>query len=529
MTVGADDGSSSIGRPEVQTTRTMPAGGAEFASTTPAAAQAGEAAAGAAASGTGTARAGGLRGFLTDGRIGVGPWGASGFVRRFGIAFTAFLACCALLTAGLTAVVAHRGGRAVIPANPVVGVTSSSAPTDPSVSLARASAARSLLDRRASAVLAGRRADWDASLDASTAGTAFRSRQLAEFDRIRLLPMRTWRYQVLGTAPVTADNNGADSAFVARVQLSYRLSGDTRDVERTQAITVERRTTGWAFSALRRESGEADPWELGPITVTNGRRGTVVGIGRDQDRSALRRTAQEVDTAAARVDELWGSAWRRTVVVIAPATSEQLAAVVGRSETTGLAQIAAITNGELSRQPGAAAGAADRIVLNPQPFGALSSLGRRVVLTHELTHIATRGAARVPVPLWVDEGFASYVAYRGSGLSRATIASDVLPLVRAGTAASKLPEDADFDPAQGTIAPAYADAWLAFDLMARDGSRRPLEFYRTAVGLDPASGNGTSGSEESLSEAFRRVLGVDENSFQDRWRAYRDALAEESR
>jgi hypothetical protein len=216
------------------------------------------------------------------------------------------------------------------------------------------------------------------------------------------------------------------------------------------------------------------------------------------------------------------------VVVLGPGTPEQLAAALGKETEPGLDQVAAVTNGELTRDPAAAAGTpdegtADRVVLNPGPFGRLSPLGRRVVLTHELTHVTTRASARVAPPLWVEEGFANYVAYRGSGLSRTLVAADVLPMVRAGTAREHLPEAAAFDPAHGPIAPAYADAWLAFDLMARDGTRRPVEFYRMAAGLDAGTG---SVVEQTVPRAFDRVLGTDRTDFEIRWRAYRAALAD---
>jgi hypothetical protein len=110
-----------------------------------------------------------------------------------------------------------------------------------------------------------------------------------------------------------------------------------------------------------------------------------------------------------------------------------------------------------------------------------------VVLTHELTHVATRATAKVTVPLWVEEGFANYVAYHGSGLAPRVVAAEVLPLVRAGTAEDHLPSTEAFDAARGPIAPAYADAWLAFDLMASGGARRPTAFYRVAVGLPSAA------------------------------------------
>jgi hypothetical protein len=229
-----------------------------------------------------------------------------------------------------------------------------------------------------------------------------------------------------------------------------------------------------------------------------------------------------VDAAAARVDLIWGTGWPRTVVVIVPQDQDQLAAALGRPDTAGLKQVAAITTGSTGAA-GNAPGTVDRVVLNPAPFTRLTPLGRRVVLTHELTHVATRATARVSPPLWVEEGFANYVAYRGSGLSRGVIAADVLPFVRAGTAAAHLPTADDFDPARGLIAPAYADAWLAFDLMAADQPRRPVDFFRAAAGII-GSATPPRSADQTVAAAFRRVLGTDQGGFEARWRAHREAL-----
>jgi hypothetical protein len=435
-------------------------------------------------------------------------------------AFTAFGLCCALLTAGLTGWVEHHAARVAVDVAPQQ-VSGPVAVADTSDSLARIGAVQPLLDHRAAAVRTGRRSDWDRTLDASPAGRIVRARQLAEYDRLRLLPVRRWQYQLLETGAATGP--AGEETFAARVRLGYRLTGDTRDVERVQVLTIAHRGAGWVVAAVRREGAEADPWELGPLTVLTGRRGVVVGIGHVPDGVALRRVVREVDDAAARVDAVWGPGTDGAVVVLVPGTQQQLAAVLGRGTTSGLDQIAAVTNGELTRDATAIGGVADRVVLNPAPFGRLSPLGRRVVLTHELTHVATRAVSRVTLPLWVEEGFANYVAYRGSGLSRSLVAADVLPLVRAGTAEDHLPEAAAFDPADGAIAPAYADAWLAFDLMAGEGTRRPVEFYRLAAGL---SGEAGTSADRTLPAAFERVLGTDRAGFETRWRAYRAALAE---
>jgi hypothetical protein len=394
----------------------------------------------------------------------------------------------------------------------------------PGTRLQRLAAARPLLQAREGAVRSGRRDAWAAALDPTA--TAFRRRQLDVFDRIRRLPLTTWRYELVDAedaAPAVRAAGGAD-AFVVRARLHFRLPGDGRDVVREQYLTVTRRS-GRALLA-----DDADPrteralWDLGDLTVQRARRCLVVGIDRPAgDAAWLREVADEADTAAAQVDDVWGTAGPRTAVVVVPSTRAQLAAALGRADSAGLDQVAAVTSGELVRgDTRREAGAADRVVLNPGPFARLTELGRRVVLTHELTHVVTRATARVAPPLWVEEGFANYVAYRRAQLPADVVAGDALARVRAGTASDRLPEPDDFDPAHGPIAPAYADAWIAFALIARDGAERPAAFYRAAAGL---SGPVDLPADRALARAFTDVLRTAAPAFEQEWVRYRRTLA----
>jgi hypothetical protein len=210
------------------------------------------------------------------------------------------------------------------------------------------------------------------------------------------------------------------------------------------------------------------------------------------------------------VERVWGSSGPRSVVVVLPGTRALMAAALGRPDGAGLDRLAAVT----SREP-------DRVVLNPGPFARLTPVGRQVVLTHELTHVATRASARLTPPLWVEEGFANFVAYRDAGLGAGVVAADVLPLVRQGRAPEHLPAPAEFDPGQGPIAPAYADAWLAFAVMAQGDPGRPVRFYRVAAGI----AGGADSAGPALQLAFRQVLGSTEAGFELAWRAYRQRLA----
>jgi hypothetical protein len=158
----------------------------------------------------------------------------------------------------------------------------------------------------------------------------------------------------------------------------------------------------------------------------------------------------------------------------------------------------------------------DRIVINPAAWDTLGSLGRRVVLTHEMTHLATRSTTVTPPPIWLSEGFADYVAYEATPVPTAIVASDVLDDVRDGKGPKQLPLDDAFDASRGDIAAAYEGSWLACRMLAdRYGQKKLVRLY---VALTDSAGTGWPDELED-------VLGIDDKTLVRDWRAYLRAKA----
>ena len=131
-----------------------------------------------------------------------------------------------------------------------------------------------------------------------------------------------------------------------------------------------------------------------------------------------------------------------------------------------------------------------RIVLNPANLARLDAAGRRLVIGHELTHIASRAVTSDQMPTWLVEGLADYVGNLGSGLPVPATAAELAAEVRAGRVPAALPADAAF--AGGSRLPqAYEQSWLACRLIAdRAGQAGLVRFYRAvarAAGTDPAT------------------------------------------
>ncbi len=350
-------------------------------------------------------------------------------------------------------------------------------------------AVQALLDERASALLARDRTGWMAAVGgdggvadgARTALDAYRQRSAEVYERLAPVPLGSWSWEVTGSGPALADARAEQlpqGSWVARTTLVWAVAGAGDDpVRRQQDLTVVPAGAGWAVVDDRDGETVPDLWDLGDVDVVTTERAVVLGTA---DREALERTAEVTTPAAEGVDAVWGTSWPRRTVVEVPADQAQMAALLGRDDDAGLGQIAAVTTGELVGGQGATRG--DHVVVNPRGFGQLAPVGQRVVLTHELTHVATRSGAVRAVPLWFSEGFADWVGYQGTGLSRQVVATDLLRQVRADGPPADLPTTADFDPERSRdIGPAYSGAWLAVDSLARRyGDDAVVELYRSA-------------------------------------------------
>jgi len=388
----------------------------------------------------------------------------------------------------------------------------------------REAALAMILDRRAAAVLAGDPAGWSVVVDQTSVD--FAARQAAVMANMAAVPFATFEYDFAGPglalSPERQQALGED-AWVARVILAYRLAdADTADVRRELFYTVVRRSGQWLLADDTDGPSALDLWDLGPVQVVRGDRSLVVGTG---EAAALQAYADQTDVSAALVDEVWGVVWPRVVVVVVPGDQAQMAGLLQRDDQTGLEQIAAVTTGEVGLPSG---GSADRIIVNPAGFDQLDEVSRGVVLTHEITHVATRSTSALDAPIWLSEGFADYVAYQGTELPRRSVAADVLELVRAGTGPTALPDAAAFDPANGDIAPAYSGSWLAAELVARTyGQEVLVEFYRavTGTGVVAALDDEAPSQRARVDEAFRSVLGTEQALFVKQWQAYLGELA----
>ncbi|MEV7716910.1 hypothetical protein [Streptomyces sp. NPDC088184] len=366
-------------------------------------------------------------------------------------------------------------------------------------------AVRAVLDRRAAAVLDHDPAAYLATTDPGATG--LRTAQRRELDNLADVPLSSWEYRLRG---VTA--RGTDRA-TAEVELRYRIKGyDAAPVTSDRVFDLRRDRADGRWYVVGDRAG-ADQvrqlWQQGDVRVVRGKHSLVLGVGRTEQE--LRAIAGTADRAVPAVSRAWPERWAGRVVVLVPRTVEDMAGLLGSApaDYRGIAAVTTGRTGSADRNP------ADRVIVNPQAYGTLSPLGRRVVLIHETTHVATRARTSAATPTWLSEGFADRVAYRAEDRTPAQIAPGLAEAVRRGDPPAGLPTDEDFgfagDPER--LARAYEGGWAACALIADHWGEEKLSAFYRAVG-------GHAGRDGAVRQAMREVLGTTPAEFTALWREW---------
>ncbi|MGH8867311.1 MAG: hypothetical protein ACRDYU_04860 [Actinomycetes bacterium] len=378
----------------------------------------------------------------------------------------------------------------------------------------RLAAAQDVVARRAQALRDRDRAAFLATVDAQD--RRLRRSQAAQFDNLARVPVEDWQVEVSNEPEgMRLLPGGPADRFTLPVTVRHRLRGyDTGWAGRETVLTLVRRGPGWRVAAEgpaptarshRPASSRPVPrdlWQLGHVGVLRTSRTLVLATA---PRSVMPRVARETDAAVRRVARRWGQDWGRRVVVLVPRTVRGMASLLG-TRPRQVRRIAAVTT---SQVPGGPDGSADRVVVNPQAFAKLSGVGRRVVFTHEVTHVATRVATTGRVPTWLAEGLADYVGYAGTGVPLDRAAAELLGDVRAGREPKRLPSRRDFDGTSRRLAQAYESAWMACLMVVKDAGERTLfAFYRAVgrIGLPAATGRVLHTSPSRFTAHWRRFV-----------------------
>lgn len=392
--------------------------------------------------------------------------------------------------------------------------TSTAIPLPPDVddgSTARAAAVTGLLTRWGDAA---RRGDADAlaALADPAADPGFVTAERARAGVLATVPFTELTY-VLGGDPAPVVDPAlvraldADEVWAPPVELRYALAGaDPRPTSRPVGLVVARRGDTWALVsdtavADRGRATWRGPWDFGPLVVRAGSAGGVV-LGHPAQAAAVAELGAELDTAVPAVTDAWGPGWAQQAAVWVAGSDAELTALVGSPVP---ATSAAVTTADaVDRGAGTATG--QRVVVNPAVLDRLTPAAARVLLRHELTHVATAAVATGSGPRWLLEGYADHVGYRGSGTTVAQGAPTVAALVRANGPPDQLPTDLELAAGPG-VAVAQQLAWTFARFLAETRGEDVLRAVFRAVAplatptepeldaaLEPVLGEGAAGA-----------------------------------
>lgn len=382
----------------------------------------------------------------------------------------------------------------------------------------RAAYIRGLLRRRGYAVVHHNRAMWLSTVDPQQ--PQLRAQQARVFANLAHVDFTSWSYTFDPGADqvpsVQSERYGAPTWAPSEFSLRYRLRGfDVAPTNLAQYPTFVLRHGAWYLASLddfveRGQVSSLDIWDFGPVQVL--RTPHVLVMGHPGAARLMRQVAAEVAADIPRVDAVWNRPWSQRAVVLVPATEHELGVVVG--DAGDLSHIAAVASAEVQDVPGRPKPVGDRIGINPSNWPKLSPLGQRIVLTHELTHVATRASTSESTPSWVVEGFADYVGYLDSGVPATVAAQELAVDVRAGRSPRRLPSDAQFNDESTRLAQAYEGAWIACRLIAKRWGQGTLDRFYVAVGTSSAGG------DAAVVAAVRSVLHTTMHGFLGAWHGY---------
>ena len=211
------------------------------------------------------------------------------------------------------------------------------------------------------------------------------------------------------------------------------------------------------------------------------------------------------------VTSVAGRDWTRYVGVVVPSSAAELEATLGEAAGTTVEVGALAVSDGTDPVTGVVLG--QRLVAEPAQLTRLSPPGLRIVMQHEVTHLALARATTDATPPWLAEGVAEYVGNLGSGQPVSVAASELARTVRGSGPPAALPTAAEFA-SPSTSAQAYQSAWLACRLIAsRFGVAGLLRVYR-------AAGSSAAGSDAAVAAALRSQLRTSPARFLSQWRSY---------
>ena len=385
-------------------------------------------------------------------------------------------------------------------------------PPDPATDLPK------LLAKRAKAVIDRDRAAFLSTVDRRQ--KAYYQRQATLFARMRTVPFSAFNYRLdpndLVSGAKLRRHYRAEQVQLAPVQVRYRFQGqDASPVLARESFTFVLTGSSWriagAGDSRMRRRDDAEIWDSGQVQTARSARTLIVHHPGHE--ALAQRLLRVADRAYAQVGAAWTGPWERKAVILVPRDQEEAERLVGARNLSRVAAVASssVESGSAERVLG------NRIVVNTDNVVRYNDLNLQILITHEMTHVATRTLGDA-VPLLLVEGFADWAALKPVGLPLDVTRPALDARVDSGGFDGELPTDTEFR--GGDAAVAY-DEGSAFCLWVAStyGTGKLQALYRQF------RGSGTTSPSE-LNRGFRGVLGVSLQTAQRRWAAWvRDQLS----
>ncbi len=384
----------------------------------------------------------------------------------------------------------------------------------------RRAGAQAVLDEWARAVRSGDTAALPGLFDPAAA-PGFLDAEIRRANNASQVPFSEFGYDI-GLDPESpvpsgvADELGASDVWAPTVYFRYAIAGaDAQPTRKPVALLLARRGDEWKLVSDSGVPGSdretwRGPWDFGPVIVrtvegVEGRSSIV--LGHPAQSAMVDRLADDLGEAVAHVTDVWGQDWSRRAVVLVAGSQEEFASLVGAAHSG--ADIAAVSVSDAVDQRSRTA-SGQRIVFSPGSADRLTDLTRVSVLRHELTHVAARAVTSDGSPLWILEGYADYVGYRGIEATFGALAPTLSAAVTENGPPSSLPADADFGAGGDTARRAYESSWsLAAFVASEYGEERLDSLYR-----ELAKGKATT---DQLDGRIHDALGIGADELVQAW------------
>ncbi|NBP86112.1 MAG: hypothetical protein EBU54_13320, partial [Mycobacteriaceae bacterium] len=148
------------------------------------------------------------------------------------------------------------------------------------------------------------------------------------------------------------------------------------------------------------------------MPLGGGRTAQLISLGGTVTDALLQRVAAELGASVEAIDRFWGADWGtgagNDIVVVAAGSERQFVTEARLDPQRQWPDIAAVTVAD-EVDPSRRSATGQRMILAPGAAG-MSDEALRVVLRHELFHLAARGDTAVDAPRWLTEGVADFAA-----------------------------------------------------------------------------------------------------------------------